>query len=181
MSIGDVDWDTSDIEDDGDSGGDSSSGDDDLDGAGLGGLSWDALPGVPDALRNLGSDAKDLLRRPESFILGTVASWVVTQFFIRPVQYLISQIRQAVDALLGAMSLAYSSTANGVEPAAEQLVNIPSLISQPIEQGLTDMGLAAPIASGFVAVVGLVLFWTIAIVVGRVIVDAIPGGGGLFR
>ncbi|MFW5905304.1 MAG: hypothetical protein ACOCUO_00475 [archaeon] len=141
--------------------------------------SWGDLTGVPDALQNLSSDAKDLLNNPQGYILLTVASWIVTQFFIRPLGFFVGLIEDAAAAVERAIDQSSDGVFGGLGEAGDSLLSVPQTIFQSIETGLVSLGLGAPLASSVAAIAMLVVFWTVSIVIARAIADAIPGGGGL--
>ncbi|QCJ47246.1 hypothetical protein [Haloprofundus sp. MHR1] len=140
----------------------------------------DSDSSIPSWLRNLGSDARSLLNNPQGFILVTVATWLVRNVVVEPFLWLLSMFDSGITSLETAYETAVDGVFGGFGPVSEALLGIPGLFLEPLESGLVELGLGAPVATTVATIVLAVAAWTVGVLTLRIIVDAIPGGGGLF-
>jgi len=83
----------------------------------------------------------------------------------------------------GAIGSAATSTLDGLEPAGEQLLDLPATLYQPVRTLSTELGIAAPVVGGLIVGV-LVALTALAIrttssTVTQLVLDAVPGAEAL--
>ncbi|KAB1194835.1 hypothetical protein GJR96_09290 [Haloferax sp. MBLA0076] len=124
-------------------------------------------------------DLRSFLKAPAAFVVMTVATWVVTNVFLRPAEFAFGTIDWAVamatDVIDDAFAAAGTSAWDGLTPFLE----MPSMFRQELTGPLMDAGLAAPIAGAFASAVLAAAATLLVYLVVRVVADAIPGLGGL--
>lgn len=114
---------------------------------------------------------------PRGWVTTLIAGWIVNNVFLRPVLTLLD---------MGAAALAvvenyyawwrHDWQVAGVHVLDAVLGSV-ATVRLALVTVVTEAGLAAPIAVMLVNVVLVVLLVTVVVLIGRVVIDAIPGGG----
>lgn len=137
---------------------------------------------APDWLQNNARTLQEFVESPKSFVVGLMLAWLVNNLILRPIGWGIAFVDWAfttsADALGFSLTSTYQSVAGSLE---ESLLTVPRTIEGVVLSVATDTGLAAPIVTAAVGVTIGVILATVVYVLARVIIDAIPGGGGLLR
>ncbi|MEA1931183.1 MAG: hypothetical protein U9O06_06515 [Euryarchaeota archaeon] len=140
-----------------------------------------ASDGAGGGLSGLAGDARTLLNNPRGFILTVVVTWVVKNVFIKPAQWVLAMIDWLFGFLTGSLTDAQTTVLEGIAPVGDRLLALPVGIHNGLESVISRAGLAAPIVTSVAVVIEVVALVTIAYMVGRVLIDILPGGGGLIR
>jgi len=112
-------------------------------------------------------------------MLSFVLPGLVTTFIIKPTLWTVSLFGMAADAYANAAAAAEGVLATNLEPVADAILGTVTGVTAPIEEVLLSTGLAGPIVG---AIIGSMLATVVALVVFvllRIIIDVIPGGGGI--
>lgn len=149
-------------------------------------VSWtDVAPGW---LQQNSSTLKSFLARPEVFVIQLILTWLITNLVIRPTAYTVAWIdwawTTATTTVNDAFRSAYGGAARGISMAIIGTPSDPGLV-RSLNQQLVSIamqgGLAAPIASALVLILNAVIVTTLAVLVVRILLDLIPGGGAFFK
>ena len=129
----------------------------------------------------LSGEAREFLSEPRTYILGIVASWVVKNVFITPAQWILAFIDWATSSVTGALTNAQTSVLDGLADAGEGILSVPASFHSGLENVIASAGLAAPVVTSLAVIVELALAGALLYGGGRILIDIVPGGGGLIR
>lgn len=138
---------------------------------------------VPDGGDEVGlaGQTRELLKDPRGFILTVMVTWVVKNVFIKPAQWVLAAIDWVAGYVTGSLTDAQTTVLEGIAPAGDRLLALPVGIHNALESVISRAGLAAPIVTSVAVVIEVVALVTVAYMVGRVLIDILPGVGGLIR
>jgi hypothetical protein len=138
---------------------------------------------VPDGGDEVGlaGQTRELLKDPRVFILTVMVTWVVKNVFIKPAQWVLAAIDWVAGYVTGSLTDAQTTVLEGIAPVGDRLLALPVGIHNALESVISRAGLAAPIVTSVAVVIEVVALVTVAYMVGRVLIDILPGVGGLIR
>ena len=129
----------------------------------------------------LSGEARQFLQDPRTYVLGIVASWVVKNVFITPAQWVLAFIDWGTSSVTGALTNAQASVLDGLADAGDGILSVPASFHSGLENVIASAGLAAPLVTSLAVVVELALVGAVLYGGGRILIDIVPGGGGLIR
>jgi|GEM_PF-1796194 len=139
------------------------------------------LDDFADSVGGLSQSAKALLSNPQGFILVSVATWIVKNVFIEPSLWVLNLIDWGYAALGNAITDAQLAVLGGLAPVGEKILGIPRSFHAGLEGAIANAGLAAPFVTTAAVVVEVVLLVAVSYAAARILIDIVPGLGGVIR
>ncbi|AFK18634.1 hypothetical protein E6P09_07610 [Haloferax mediterranei ATCC 33500] len=124
-------------------------------------------------------DLRSFLRAPAAFIVMTIATWVVTNVFLRPAEFVFGTVDWTVAMATGVIEDAFGTAGASAWKGLTSILELPAMFRSVLAGPLMDAGLAAPIAGAFASALLATVATLVAYLIVRVIADFIPGLGGL--
>ncbi|WP_199517429.1 hypothetical protein [Haloferax sp. Atlit-12N] len=122
---------------------------------------------------------ESFLKAPATFIVTTIGTWVVTNVFFRPAEFAFETVDWAVATTTTVMESAFGTAGESAWEGLTPVLELPTMFRDLLAGPLMDAGLAAPIAGGFASALLAAVATLVVYLVVRIIVDAVPGLGGL--
>lgn len=142
----------------------------------------DWFSGAPSWVTGGKSSLREFLNDPKGFVVSLVLTWFITNVIVRPTAWFVAYVDWAVETAMGTVESSVKlslSQAGGT--LVQSVLGTIRGVNRPIENALMQAGLGAPLATTVILVVEAVIVTTILVLLVRIVLDAIPGGGALYR